>query len=101
MQPTIGRIVHYTLTEQDAEQINRRRQDFANRPGGPGHEGFQAHVGNRAEAGQTFPAEVVRTFGGSAVNLQVRLDGTDTYWATSRSEGEPGEQGHWIWPPRV
>jgi hypothetical protein len=99
-QPTIGRIVHYTLTEQDAEQINRRREDFTNRPSGPGHEGFQAHVGNRAEAGQTFPAEVVRCFG-DAVNLQVSLDGTDTYWATSRTEGEPNEQGRWIWPPRL
>lgn len=99
--PTIGRFVHYTLSEQDAEQINRRRRDFAARPAGPGNEGFQAHVGNRAEAGQTFPALVVRNWGGSAVSLQVFLDGTDTYWATSRTEGEPGEHGRWIWPPRV
>ncbi|MGW1059367.1 hypothetical protein [Micromonospora rubida] len=99
MQPTIGRIVHYTLTEQDAEAINRRRADFADSL--PANTGFQAHVGNHAEAGQTFPAEVVRTFGGSAVNLQVRLDGSDTYWATSRTEGEPDKQGCWIWPPRT
>jgi hypothetical protein len=42
---------------------------------------------------------VVRTFGGPAANLQVHLDGTDTYWATSRCEGEG--PGFWAWPPRV
>jgi len=108
MQPTIGRIVHYTLTEQDAEAINRRRADFAafqrshahpHEPGQPGATGHQAHVGNPAAAGQVFPASVVRTFGGAAVNLQVQLDGTDTYWATSRVEG--AEPGQWSWPPRV
>lgn len=37
------------------------------------------------------------------VNLQVYLDGNDTYWATSRvrAENETGEQGQWHWPPRV
>ena len=88
MLPTIGRIVHYTLTEQDADAIQARR--------------FESGIlANRANGGDTYPAEVVRTFGGTAVNLQVRLDGPDTYWATSRTEGEPGEPGRWIWPPRV
>jgi hypothetical protein len=27
------------------------------------------------------------------------LDGTDTYWATSRTEG--AGDGHWAWPPRT
>jgi hypothetical protein len=65
MLPTIGRIVHYTLDEHDAEAINR----------------------------------VVRTFGGTAANLQVFLDGNDAYWATSRVEGS--ERGNWVWAPRV
>jgi hypothetical protein len=98
MLPSVGRIVHYQLTESDAEAINRRRADFAASP--PANTGFQAHVGNRAEEGQVLPAMVVRTFGGdAAINLQVQLDGTDTYWATSRSEGD--RPGGWIWPPRV
>ncbi|MEU1810934.1 hypothetical protein [Micromonospora aurantiaca (nom. illeg.)] len=79
MQPTIGRIVHYTLSEHDADAIEARR-------------GGARGVNNRAEAGQTYPAIVVRTFGGDA-NLQVMLDGPDTYWATSRGEGEPEQQG--------
>lgn len=48
-----------------------------------------------------YPAVIVRAWGDteqSAVNLQVLLDGCDTYWATSRSQ-VPG-QGQWIEPPR-
>lgn len=108
--PSIGRIVHYTLSEQDAKAINTRRLDFQafqrshthpHEAGQPGATGHQAHVGNHAAAGQTFPAVVVASFGGTSVNLQVTLDGNDTYWATSRGEGEASEHGKWIWPPRV
>lgn len=108
MQPTIGRIVHYTLNEGDAVAINRRRTDFTAfqrtlaapvESGDRGATGHVAHVGNQVRAGDVCAAVIVRTFGGSAANLQVLLDGTDTYWATSRSEGE-GES-HWAWPPRV
>ena len=101
MKPSIGRIVHYKLSAHDAEAINRRRADFAAAP--PASTGFQAHVGNTAEAGQVFPAMIVRVFdpeGDSGTsNLQVSLDGNDLYWATSRKTGE-GE-GTWAWPPRV
>lgn len=108
MNPTIGRIVHYRLSESDATAINKRRNDFkafsrnhaqpveAGEVGATGHVG---HVGNEARAGDVFPAAVVRTFGGTAANLQVLLDGTDTYWATSRAEGTA--DGTWAWPERV
>lgn len=99
MSPTIGRIVHYTLSNFDADQINRRRDDFSAAQSASAGLGYVGHVGNRATAGDVCPAIVVRTFGGPAVNLQVQLDGTDTFWATSRTEGE-GE-GHWAWPPRL
>ncbi|GLH97359.1 hypothetical protein [Phytohabitans aurantiacus] len=91
MLPTIGRIVHYTLSEQDAEAINRRREDFAEAPAT--NTGFVGHVGNPASTGDIYPAMVVNTFGGTAANLQVFLDGNDTYWATSRVEG--ADQGTW------
>ncbi|MFE3452367.1 hypothetical protein ACFXJ8_25935 [Nonomuraea sp. NPDC059194] len=111
--PTVGRIVHYSLSEQDAQAINRRRADFdafqrshahPHEPGQPGATGHQAHVGNTARAGDVYPAVVVRVFaGGTEVNgvcnLQVLLDGNDTYWATSRTWGE-GEC-RWSWPPRA
>ncbi len=96
MQPSVGRIVHYTLTEADAEAINRRRP---NGPMGHNGNGSVVHAGNHAAEGQVYAAMVVRTFDGPYANLQVFLDGNDHYWATSRSEGEG--PGFWFWPPRV
>ncbi len=103
MIPSTGRIVHYKLTGEDADQINRRRTSHTaikaqeNWP-----EGAQAHIGNHAHQGDVFAAMIVKTWGiaeGSCANLQVFLDGNDTYWATSRSEGELN--GMWSVPPRV
>jgi len=103
MQVTIGRIVHYTLSESDVEQINRRRSDYGaflrHRHEGSEETGFQAHVGNQVAAGEVYPAVVVRPFGSTTANLQVLLDGSDTYWATSRVEGEGPNT--WSWPQRV
>lgn len=97
--PTVGRIVHYRLSEDDAANINQRRHLSELAP--PSEWGFQAHRGNRAEPGQVFPATIVRTFGDdeeSAVNLSVQLDGNDTHWATSRTLGDV--DGTWSWPAR-
>lgn len=99
MQPTIGRIVHYKLSSYDAEAINRRRADFTAAQSAAAGTGFVGHVGNVAQAGDVCAAVVVQTFGGPAANLQVLLDGNDTYWATSRIEGDGDCQ--WSWPPRV
>ncbi len=96
MPPTVGRIVHYTLTEADAEAANRRR---GNGSAGSDGGGMVVHVGNHAAVGQVCAALVVRTFDGPYANLQVFLDGNDTLWATSRSEGDG--PGFWQWPARV
>ena len=100
MKPTIGRIVHYKLSQNDADQINRRR-DFA--ASVSANAGFPTHLGNHAEAGQVFPAQIVRVFDPTGdygtCNLQVSLDGNDTFWATSRKTGD--EEGAWSWPPRA
>jgi hypothetical protein len=95
--PTIGQIVHYKLTDTDADLITQRREIGV--------------LGNPVAAGDVYPAFVVRTFGGDTINLQVLLDGDDSYWATSRKQGEsadgkdpvPGSipHGTWCWPPRV
>lgn len=100
--PSIGRVVHYRLSKSDAQEINKRRKRFQGAPAQVW--GFQAHVGNRASAGDVFPAVIVRVFGdnpgaNTTVNLQVQLDGNDTYWATSRARGE--EDGQWSWPVKV
>lgn len=91
-QATIGRIVHYTLTKANATHINKCRDGSAGHPGATG--------GNLARAGEVFPMTITKIFDTSgAVNGQVRLDGNDTFWATSVCEGD-GE-GHWVWPLRV
>lgn len=87
-KPTIGRIVHYTLSEGDVEVINLRV---------PQHQGLM--VRNTVAAGQTYPAMIVATFDGEHANLKVFLDGQGDYWATSRGPGD--EPGTWAWPPRA
>lgn len=86
-QPSIGRIVLYRLTEDDAQQVTQQRA----------HTGT---TGNPAEAGQQYPAVIVQIFYADACNLRVLLDGQDPpLWATSRSVGEG--PGTWAWPERV
>lgn len=74
----IGETVIYKLTEHDVQVINKRR----NARGGD----F-----NDVQVGEVYPAIVVRAFSDSA-NLHVLLDGLDTHWAVSRSEGQAGGQ---------
>lgn len=85
--------VRYTLTEEDALQINHRRIDWPREEPPEGWPaGAQAHFGNQARAGETYPAVVVLDIDKDFKNLQVFLDGNDSFWATSRSHGtEPGE----------
>lgn len=108
MKPTIGRIVCYVLSEQDAFEINRRRttsEAIARRVGnGTWPNGAQAHIGNSVQPGEILPAFVVRVWGSdetSSVNLQVFLDGNDTFWACSRNPDAFGAPGTWHWPVRV
>lgn len=100
-QPSIGRVVHYRLTEHDAKDINRRRTDFHESRSADERTGFVGHVGNHAAEGDVYPATIVRVWNETTAtcNLQVLLDGTDTYWATSRAEGP--DAGNWHWPERV
>lgn len=88
-QPSVGRIVHYTLGEGDVNLIANQRLASG------------VKTCNAALLGHVYPAVVVRVFDPSVstANLQVLLDGTDSYWATSRTEGDGA--GHWAWPPRV
>lgn len=99
--PSVGRTVLYTLSEQDAEQVNRRRNDLRRSDQDENLivAGTQVHVGNQAEAGQVCPMVIVRTWGDtpeSSVNGQVVLDGNDTLWVTSRQVGTG--PGFWAWP---
>lgn len=103
-KPSIGRIVHYTLSEQDAAAINKRRADAKNLNAAgvtlaSQELGAQVHFGNSVNAGDVYPLVITRVWGDrpdSAVNGQVLLDGNDTYWATSVNLGEGGR--HFVWP---
>ena len=63
--PSIGRIVHYKLSAEDAEAINRRHQharaamkqhiDNAN--------GVQVHAGNDVKADESYPMVITRVWG--------------------------------------
>lgn len=102
--PSLGRIVHYTLSASDAEQINRRRSD-AQRNMAEHQQaatGAQVHVGNSVSAGDVYPLVITRVWNhgpGGGVNGQVLLDGNDLFWATSVTEGEG--QRHYAWPQRA
>lgn len=108
-KPSIGRIVHYTLSEGDVDAINQQTPMVQ----------YGLQVRNSVHAGDIYPAVIVRVFGAECANLQVLLDGRASYWATSRvfddpevdrgprysptpdHEG-PGHAGAtWHWPPRV
>jgi len=47
---------------------------------------YAIRSGNAAEEGTVYPGIIVSPWNGPHANIQVFLDGTDSYWATSRSE---------------
>jgi hypothetical protein len=104
MKPTIGRIVHYRLSGQDAIAINQRRKDAREKL--QWHHairsGAQVHVGNDVKEGDVFPLIITRVWGEadtSAFNGQLMLDGNDLFWVTSTAIGEGNRQC--FWPPRA
>lgn len=103
MEPTIGRIVTYKLSKEDADQINRRRTDgnsIAERISEDNWSiGAQAHIGNTVNEGDEIPMIITAVHGENLVNGQVFLDGTDTYWALSRTKGDDVNQ--WDWPKMI
>jgi hypothetical protein len=99
IKPTVGRIVYYKLSQTNAEQINKRRNDYGQNPKTDWPAGAQAHVGNRAEVGEIYPMIIVRVWPEDThgVNGQVLLDGNDLFWVTSVAQGEA--EGDWDWMP--
>jgi hypothetical protein len=100
--PKIGMIVHYQLSKEDAEQINRRRTTgksiAARLPLEQWPTGAQAHIGNSVDEGQVYPMMITRCWGTdphSSVNGQVFLDGNDVFWATSVSAGTGPKTFSW------
>lgn len=100
---TIGRIVRYTLTANDAQKVNRRRTH----PGSILERieravwplGAQAHIGTVVGVRDVFPMMVVQVWtlrDSMTVNGQVFLDGNDVLWVTGVAQGDA--EGQWQWP---
>lgn len=100
-KPSVGRMVHYRLSQQEADEINTLRKQAwtdvrsktSNRNTKP------ARQGNDVVEGTVCAAIVTAVWSDNCVNLQVILDGNDSLWATSRSAGD--QPGCWSWPERV
>lgn len=101
MKPTIGRIVHYVLSPQDAIEIDHRRTNALSiRERIKENQwpiGAQAHIGNKAQAGTVVPLIITAVWSDDCINGQAFLDGNDTLWKTSILKGEQN-QGFWNWP---
>ena len=98
--PTIGRIVHYTLSSYDVDCINRRRKDARDKM--DWHRalktGAQVHIGNDVVEGQVYPMIITKLWGDTptcAFNGSCFLDGNDIYWVTSTSIGEGPSKASW------
>lgn len=87
-KPTVGRIVHYTLSEQDAGNIELRRIE-------------SKLLGNQVKAGDEVAAIIVAVWSETCVNLRCFLDGEDTFWGLSRSPSSGPVPGAWHWPERA
>lgn len=83
--PTIGRIVHYQLTDQEAEEIERE---------------LKIGDGDCLSGGQYVAAIVVGTYG-SLCHLKLQINGElrRDPRLTSRAFGD--SPGTWCYPPRV
>lgn len=104
MIPSIGRIVHYRLTQSDASSITKRRADARASGVAAENSGAIVHHGNDPREGDIYPLAITRVWEqepteASAVNGQVLLDGNDTLWVTSRNQGD--DLGNWFAPPRA
>ncbi|MFJ6841334.1 hypothetical protein ACIQRE_01545 [Streptomyces griseoluteus] len=91
MTPTVGRIVHYRMSDDD---IARFRQELRH--------SLRLEEHNAPEAGQPYAAVITSVTDHPDhpdVNLKVLLDGPFDFFAPSRVEGT--EPGTWSWPERV
>jgi hypothetical protein len=126
VKPSIGRIVHFRLSVDQAEQINRRRVSggLAGIEVVPGGDivwpaGAVRHVGNIVGPGSVVPMVVTAVWpeeyasnarlshhpegttydGPGGVNGQAILDGNDSLWVCSAPQ-HASLTGCWFWPQR-
>lgn len=83
--PTVGRIVHYTLTDGDIARIENDRLATLG-------------YGNRPHAGDTVAA-IVTLADGRTINAKAFLDGNDNLWIAGAAEGD--DAGQWHYPAKA
>jgi len=88
MEITVGQIVDYRLSNEDALYLAQYAVDNPD----------EHRRGNTPFAGQTLPM-IVTAVNGNLINGQVFLDARATYWVANVSEG--GAVRTWSWPKRV
>jgi hypothetical protein len=94
-RPSVGRIVHYRLTEMDTDHIEakraaaRRRTKFTD--GWP--------KANDVQIDQCYAMVIVAVGSNDLINGKVLLDGEDEFWLNCPPEGD--DAGCWHWPERV
>jgi hypothetical protein len=102
--PTIGRIVQYCLSYQDAVEINAaRNKAFADVRSKTSDKSVRpARVGNVVKEGDIVVMMIVAVWSDSCVNGQLILDGNDSHWVTSRNLSGVYNTGAgtWAWPAR-
>lgn len=101
MTPTLGRIVHYTMSSQDAMRVNKRRKDASRSDVAKRDLGVVVHYGSRVSAGDILPAMITKVHENGNLGLRVFLDGTDVFWVQAAQQAEETRLGgRWFWPPR-
>jgi hypothetical protein len=93
-----GRIVHYVLSEIDAETINARRTK-ASIPQEERLPGVVYPMGNKVEAGEHVVMLITKVWNENGlINGRCLLDGNDDFWVTSKSyDAEDKKQYSWHW----
>jgi hypothetical protein len=90
-QPSIGRIVHYRLSEQDINDVFVKHGQIR---------GSQPKVGDVCAAVVTGVFAAYRSVDAPpALDLRVFVNGPGDLWVTEKLEGT--EPAQWCWPPRV
>lgn len=74
--PTVGQIVNYRASKEDADTANGRRSTVA-----------QSHCGGHMKAGDVLPLMVTK-INEKTFNGQLFLDGNDSHWVKGTTFGE-------------
>lgn len=95
---TIGRIVHYVLSEKDAHVINERNSIGNDLSMDERVPALVYHGGSRVREGQHCAMIITQVWNEEGfINGQVTLDGLSNFWATSIRYDDMKVPGSWHW----